>query len=145
MYFLMCFLVHVFGTITGKITTEYLTPGYYRPVTGVIQSGLRFACLFRSPDLRLGTRKFVPVKLLQCSASELALGFVALGRYTFSGAVPRWLVRCTCPRPHRVVQEVPFQICQIAWRVSASQYNTPVNLFVHLGNDYNTASEDREV
>ncbi len=36
MYFLMCFLVRVFGTITGKITTEYLTPGYYRPVTGVI-------------------------------------------------------------------------------------------------------------
>ncbi len=35
MYFLMCFLVRVFGTITGKITTEYLTPGYYRPVTGV--------------------------------------------------------------------------------------------------------------
>ncbi len=36
MYFLMCFLVRVFGTITGKITTEYLTPGYYRPVTGVL-------------------------------------------------------------------------------------------------------------
>ncbi len=35
MYFLMCFLVRVFGTITGKITTEYLTPGYYRLVTGV--------------------------------------------------------------------------------------------------------------
>ncbi len=35
MYFLMCFLVRVFGTITGKITTEYLTPRYYRPVTGV--------------------------------------------------------------------------------------------------------------
>ncbi len=35
MYFLMCFLVRVFETITGKITTEYLTPGYYRPATGV--------------------------------------------------------------------------------------------------------------
>ncbi len=35
MYFLMCFLMRVFGTITGKITTEYLTPGYYWPVTGV--------------------------------------------------------------------------------------------------------------
>ncbi len=36
MYFLMCFLVRVFGINTGKIITEYLTPGYYRPVTGVI-------------------------------------------------------------------------------------------------------------
>ncbi len=36
MYFLMCFLMRVFGTITGKITTEYLTPGYYQPVTGVL-------------------------------------------------------------------------------------------------------------
>ncbi len=35
MYFLMCFLVHVFGTITGKITTVYLTPRYYWLVTGV--------------------------------------------------------------------------------------------------------------
>ncbi len=35
MYFLMCFLVCVFGTNTVKITTQYLTPGYYRPVTGV--------------------------------------------------------------------------------------------------------------
>ncbi len=42
MYFLMCFLVRVFGTITGKITTEYLTAGYYRPVTGVtVPSNLR--------------------------------------------------------------------------------------------------------
>ncbi len=36
MYFLMCFLVRVFETITGKITTEYLTPGYYRLATGVL-------------------------------------------------------------------------------------------------------------
>ncbi len=50
MYFLMCFLVRVFGTITGKITTEYLTPGYYRPVTGVHQyvhfPGIRFSITF---------------------------------------------------------------------------------------------------
>ncbi len=37
MYFLMCFLMHVFGTITGEITTEYLTPRYYWLVTGVMQ------------------------------------------------------------------------------------------------------------
>ncbi len=48
MYFLMCFLVRVFRTITGKINTEYLTPGYYRPVTGV---KARRLCHSRAPSV----------------------------------------------------------------------------------------------
>ncbi len=43
MYFLICFLVRVFGTIADNFTTEYLTPGYYRPVTGVFSSSLTCA------------------------------------------------------------------------------------------------------
>ncbi len=30
--------MHVFGKITCKITAEYLTLGYYRPVTGVFEN-----------------------------------------------------------------------------------------------------------
>ncbi|PBK93711.1 hypothetical protein ARMGADRAFT_133381 [Armillaria gallica] len=70
MYFLMCFLVRVFVTITGKITTEYLTPGYHRPVTGVLALPLGVIVAFRTVSRPLSWSSHIDSFIL-CLAEAL--------------------------------------------------------------------------